>query len=366
MTDRCHDIASAGVYLRGAFGEGNLGDDLLCLAAVGLVSRLLPPGRITVGIRSDQPDLLETRVRRTMGAPGPADMVVFAGGTQLFSFRPDTLPELADRAKRLAWRCLRRHAPPSRRAGPLAAISIGIGPFEVPGTGRAARSLLREMAFVSVRDSLSAALCRKWHVPFCQSADLCFDTSTWLAQPGFPMRRAGSCPSVLIVVRDWPRRAASIRMWRGIREALRQLRNDGLQVDIGVFAAHADRDCTLRLPDETIWCPQGDAQAVIHQLARYDLIVSARYHGLVLACLLGIPAVAIDLEPKLGVAARDLGAAAWRPPFEAAQLYRLASLLLRDWSDASERVAVTRTENFQRASAGNLAFIEWLAANGLR
>lgn len=90
---------------------------------------------------------------------------------------------------------------------------------------------------------------------------------------------------------------------KGLGESARRLADNGWGVDFfGMHAVDASRARALvnenELAKSNIWSECHNTGVFLEQLARYDIVVSQKLHGVVLSAGLGIPCVSIAYEPK--------------------------------------------------------------------
>jgi polysaccharide pyruvyl transferase WcaK-like protein len=335
------------IVLRGNYGAANLGDDALAVAACHVVGRRFPLDAIALTCRdSSYIDLLVPGVvpvdRAFAGAR--AELLVFGGGTQFYSFpltaRGRRVPPsgsgawLAWQASRIREWCSRRLPGQANHFGHACALGVGVGPF-VPGSSkeRAARRALRSMEFVAVRDAVSLAQCESWNVrsPLLRT-DLCFLPGLW-ARRDAPAPDAGS-KSIGVVVRDWPHDTVGSQYMAPLRSAVRALRADGLNVTYILFSTDdVEWRRTLSGDGEDVlsWDPRTSTiEAFLSRLAAFDALISARYHGVVFATLLAKPVICIEIEQKLRAAATALAdnCVLWPQPFRESALLALSRDML--------------------------------------
>ena len=171
---------SSKVYIRGAYGPGNLGDDILMLCVINILKKRFQESDIAVGV--DHPAIAKNFNPRIkwlhIKEPVKADLVVLGGGGQFFSFIPPSkkassvslkVSKLFKSIKAqtdLKSTLLRLYV--GMRGGidkiyfhrRLAAFCIGLGPFD--GGGKLltrAVSVINRCDYISVRDGTSQQHC---------------------------------------------------------------------------------------------------------------------------------------------------------------------------------------------------------------
>jgi len=355
------------IAVKGGYGWGNFGDDALMVAAHQIACnifsasdvvylcnpatyirrRLLPNAQV---LTLKEGDMLEV------------DVLLFGGGTQFYSF-PLTHAGSRTVARRVRavisrpyllllkmfeiW--FQRHSkvmPDKWRA--MAAIGIGIGPF-VEGSieGKKTKALFARMDYVAVRDIKSYELCQRWGVTKARHyTDLCF----W---PGFHAPLIGDLACVAgssidrigVIVRDWPHDEKGDSYYHSLLAVANRLAKDGKAVDFILFAGKGDRVWQKRVKSYkghvVNWEPENSSIGeFIQTLAKYDLFITARYHGAVFATLLCKPSICIGIEQKLEVYADLLaeGGRCWKYPFDADPCLRYISEIEMDYARTTDFV----------------------------
>ena len=305
------------VFLAGAFGQGNPGDEALLqafaggLEGFGPVAASADPTATTAehGVAAVHRD----DVRRVANEIARADGVVVAGGTIFKTLHPSSgrAPlSLLRRTAALAamTRGLRK---------PLALVGVGAAPLRGRPAATLARAIVRAATLLILRDEESAA---------------------HLAEAGAPTpMRVGADAAWTLVGMERP--ALDAGDDRPIVVALSHLAGgrdlaDRLAAGLGPVVASG---LTVRLDP---WQPEGDAELAAAVAARLEaevapppadllsasrdmagarLVLAQRFHALVAAAAAGVPVLAVAHEPKLEGLARRLeqpAVAADAPPAE--------------------------------------------------
>ncbi len=334
------------VVLKGAYGWGNLGDDALMLAALKVLEEKY--ARDEIGIVARPAPYLEKLAPGVCVLPNhgwgfpKGELLVYGGGTQFFSFpktmRSATLTNRAlhhlsnpVRAKEFM---LRRLKPLESAFPKIAALGIGCGPF-VPGSWEEhyARNLFSRMSFVSVRDPESERICKEWNAPnFISGADLC-----WLSH--IPTARENRIstnsrkPKIGVIVRNWSNVAGGESYETALLKTVRHM-SDRAEFHFILFQS-ADSNWREIAQKENRplleWNPMTDSiQSFLERMTAFDLIITTRYHGALFATQLGVPFIAVEIEPKLRMAAETFSGSPpdqasewiWPPPFDQESLER--------------------------------------------
>jgi polysaccharide pyruvyl transferase WcaK-like protein len=336
------------VLIRGGFGYGNFGDDMLMIAAHELTARSVDPEKVAFLVHQD--GYLDTLLPHIRTLPAARTnriatrRLVYGGGTQFYSFRRTRFRRLPrgsailkalagprSFAKKVRSRFAKHHYTTDvEEYDKVAAIGIGIGPFvENSIEERRAKEIFREMDFVAVRDPASLQWCNRWGVKrVVLRADLTFLPDCWeRLQCRMAHRSDGTVQNVGLVVRDWPHSSLGDAYAGNLMVGARKLRQAGFTCDFVCFAKRTDTSFLDRLTKERenviSWNPPHDSVAsFLSKLSHFDAFVTARYHGAIFAAMLRKPVVCINLEPKLELVAQLLGDGArlWNPPFKPAGL----------------------------------------------
>lgn len=331
------------IAVRGGYGYANFGDDCLMVACHEILKRsfaqseyaflcndLEYPCKLVPGIRT-LPNIMEVNIK--------CDLLLFGGGTQFYSF-PKPLSwywmkgsYAFSHPKEILSRLYGAYTrQTSIHGGLTAALGIGFGPFARWSiVSQRAKKLARNLDFLAVRDVASASLCKNWGVKsFIHRSDLCF----WPSLMNSFGLQAASSPrssfrSLGLIVRDWKHDIIGDSYHTQAIDVARRAQNLGLEVSFILFAGAKDAIWSSRIRTEfpvLSWDPYRFAvSAFLDELNRFDILVTARYHGAVFASLLGIPFISIGIEPKLILAAQMLGVGEyiWKFPFNADDCIKL-------------------------------------------
>ncbi|MEM7317359.1 MAG: polysaccharide pyruvyl transferase family protein, partial [Planctomycetota bacterium] len=321
------------VVIIGGFGLGNFGDDLLMLAAVNSVRDVYNAEDITVLIYRGgerychRLDPTSRYVARDAETIIRSQAAIYGGGTQFYDFGPTNLRRSRWES---AWRfwegivsgrmSLANLWSPQEihidieDATRQAAISIGLGPFQGPGSQQIAARKLAGCEFLSVRDDTSMEYCREWGLSHASlHADFGYASSLWGTD--LPELRQPTAPhTVGIIVRDWYRTEMGYRHLPASVELANALARRGHQPKFFVFDRVGDTTSRRLVKRKAIasevWNPNVSSIAAKHDsLAQIDILVTARAHGAIVGSVLGIPSVCTVIEPKLKIMSASLGEA---------------------------------------------------------
>lgn len=326
--------------IAGYFGFGNVGDDLLFLAAVGAVRRRVANAEITVLANSPAAFSRNTGARAvSMWNPvavwraiRSSDRLLFGGGG-IFQDR-------TSRRSLAYYLCLIAAA---QLAGkPVGLCNVGIDPVSSPRLSRWMRRLLARAASpITVRDESSALA--------AAAAGLGRDRVKVTADGVFAFDPpAGVAPvtDALLVVRTPPPGVSTIVL----PELARRLATSPLSCSVAAFQPGEDADMAEAVARGARLraAPAADASTAVATVASARRVISARYHALVLAAMAG--------RPFLGVG----------DPGKIRSLCRQFDMPYLEWTAGADRVGAAYEEwlSAPAPDGGRLRELRLLAESG--
>lgn len=347
-------MSKSGRWIRlvGAFSERNFGDDLLMLASYKFFSSSLPGAVVSIAVSDVSKSGYVTKLcpgavveERFYPIPQAWDYEIYAGGTQFYSFPHDRFfareldvslaKNFAKKSRvlfrKVVWRFLSKIYKTPRRF----AVGIGIGPFE-SGNEEASRKVLAKMEKIWVRDPEALQYPRQWGVSSVEEgADWCF-ASGLVGLPSLPEPKS-EVTRVGVIIRGWDYATKAVGYLEQIVKCCRSLVNGGIDVRVFSFCDLADRKAIVYFRengfDVDVWDP--DLTSIGQYLDRVsacDFLVSARFHGVVVGALLGLPSIGLSVDPKVRQVCRKLGLEkyVWDGDFLADDLSRLSKLMISE------------------------------------
>jgi len=294
---------SGRVFLAGAFGQGNPGDEALLaaftrgighhdavVASTDAAATTAEHGIAAVG--RDDVTAVAREIRR-------ADAVVIAGGTIFKALHPACgRPPLSllRRTAALAavTRALRK---------PLALVGVGAAPIQGAGARGLVRAIVRAADLLILRDDESAGHLADIGAPtpFRVGAD-----PAWILVPDPEPQRAADGPVVVALSHLAGDRHLAAHLAAGlepIADAGIALRLDPWQPDGDIELA---TEVATRLGGRAeIATPPADLREARDDMTAARLVIAQRFHALVAAASAGTPVLAVAHEPKLsGLAGR--------------------------------------------------------------
>lgn len=312
--DDSRDIAVIGNY-----GQGNFGDDLLSDYVIRAITCVVAPNRLIVTGPSGS--YLETWFPGILCVPMDAVFrnpdkgvrkIIFGGGGQFFAFPPATPRNVWGLRKATAFRFRSMIRSVDRRRLEAYAFCVGIGPLEGFAARWITRSILTRIQQISVRDEVSCSFLRELGVDG-------FRMVTDPAVGSLVSLRSSSAihgEKIGIIVRYWPRDMEADKCIASLLQAAALLRDFGHTVEFISFQRQYDEPALelLRTSGEEarIWDPMKDTiQGFCKYLSEFRALVTMRAHGLYAGTLMGVPCIAVEIEPKLRIAAENCGLGAY-------------------------------------------------------
>lgn len=321
------------VYIRGAYGPGNLGDDVLLVCMVNIIKEVVHPSNIYVGVEN-----VTLAKKLNLGVnilhykvPLKVDVVIYGGGGQFFSFKNSKKAYEKDSffarltyfisqnrnpyyaLKRLIYSKDPTVVENLLKTKYVASYSIGIGPFETKGKGFQRLTKFASVAeFVSLRDSKSLSLFKNFFpenkLPIL-TTDPSFNSNDWYIEQIHNM--SDDIYDYTYIIREWPYSEIGRTMIANMITSCRNKQKEGFKVRlISLFNEY----------DKKIIDANNDVEWLVYDLNNlgmndflYELvnnskyIISARAHGVWLPAILGKPVLSIGIENKLEQVANSLG-----------------------------------------------------------
>ncbi|HMR81688.1 MAG TPA: polysaccharide pyruvyl transferase family protein [Niabella sp.] len=359
------------ILLKGYYGFGNLGDDLLFICNYNLLSRLFPESEIDVFTESHYADYLSILSSRQQaiirsGNTGSYDIIWHGGGGVFFDFNEGGKLSLImnkaillvgskiyTRAYTVSKRILGK---PEIRYKKRIGFGIGVGGF-TPSSKKFRHSICQLSSFdcLVVRDQES----RKSALQVCPSlnvlvaTDIVFDKSLWKEFLIKKNTANKTAKRIAIILRDWIM-SDGYNYFEDVYSVAVKLKAKGLQVEFFAFDAHTDQAYISFFTEKGIdvhtWKPEAMKLAsYIALLAEQDLIITSRFHGAVVGACLGIPGICLNIEPKLEAVPEMLGESYHLEALPVGNLFNAALNMLAQEGSA---------EKLDKALADNRAKLE--------
>jgi len=340
------------VLIKGAYGVGNLGDDMLMIACNSLIKKVISEEKTAV--LSHNAKYLKRLLPDTLFIPISScaircDLLVFGGGTQFFSFPLTkkakmfslnqitlTIKSPLKTLKKIYERYILKYRVFPQK---YAALGLGFGPFIAESVEEIkTKKLLKKTDFIAVRDINSLEICRNWGIKNALlRTDLCFIPEIFDIIYDYQERPSSSKKRIGVIVRDWPHSSEGNSYIIPIQEAIKELRSLGFEMQYVLFNKRDKKWIETLINDREsfiLWEPEkNDMKSFFSELHQFDAFITARYHGAVFSAILKKPVICIEIEPKLYHISKLLenGSELWNLPFNSHHLVNLSVNLFKNY-----------------------------------
>lgn len=366
------------VLVRGSYGVGNFGDDILMIATYRLLRECYPPEEIiflsqaTKYVQQIEPGIRTIDYRSKLSS---VDLEVYGGGTQFYSFCHKESGRSFYQNIYKAIRCPRkafyymldRYWRNRPKIGQRVAIGIGVGPFVSNSEEETdVRRLFVNMDYISVRDDYSYKLLKIWGIPQVSYwTDLAFMERIWPEVSHLDLSHTLKPRKIAIIIRDWPHTIKGAAYQKPLKEVVQKLRNQGYHIVYILFKKN-DVQWIETLNDMReeylLWNPQRHTvETFLSSLNEFDCFLTARYHGAVIGAILGKPVICIEVEQKLRLISEVLseGRLLWKPPFTSKECIKLIEELTDNYQSVTQDITNARKREFARAKMMMEEFISF-------
>jgi polysaccharide pyruvyl transferase WcaK-like protein len=308
------------VYVKGAYGPGNLGDDVLLIIMINILKKKFLASDISVGVENPEvAKVLDENVNWVhYKKPVRCDYLIYGGGGQFFSFKKNGTKD--SQLSRLL-NGIKKQCSPIDVVNRLfvklnngvddlvvfkksLAFCIGFGPFECDGFGtQRAKDFLNKVDHVIFRDWKSYDFYLSLGGNLTKTAvrsDPSFNRNNWFGYPSVSI--PNGCVEVFIF-RYWPYTHDGAELINAMMDYAINRKKAGKKVrfvcldkekDYPYYSLHDGLDWLIY--DPSVYTP---SEFMIKMLCDSKLIVSSRAHGVWLSSILGFPSIALKIENKL-------------------------------------------------------------------
>lgn len=363
------------IIVKGFYGEGNLGDDILLLNSYKLIRKYFEPNEIIIQIvqpakyvtslLGEHPTIILGDVFSDFDLL-PSVKAVFIGGG---GFLADHFPTLSffNLAAQFFLRNLgikpflylrefKRRLLKSKKSPEIelrVAAGIEIGPFPLGSKKELASALwLSDFAHVYTRESISFKYGTLWKLKQVRNgSDMAF-----IDKNLYPIKRTHESRKRLIGVipRAWVKKEVEELYLDNLIKSLSSLDK---KFDIAIFLFQKGRDEQIldkfRKEYKIIeWDPSvQDLESYLSCLSEVDIMLSGRFHGSMIAAQYGIPVISLGISPKLENIQQTLlpHAFTWESPFNCADLQEKIIQIDHFYTTHSTDIRSDATRIFQTA-----------------
>ncbi|HIF9256674.1 polysaccharide pyruvyl transferase family protein [Photobacterium damselae] len=302
------------VLVRGAYGSFNFGDDLLLILITSILKDLHCNVDILCSKQKYISKLIDNQARINDGTLYEEyDLLVYGGGTQFYSFfyeekNKDKIISFIKRTYdliinplRIKGAIMRRLHNTPYRCNNLMYIGIGVGPFYNEDSKKEILKKIDNNHLLLVRDQTSKSYLDEFNIKSILCPDLCFTPyiKTYLPVPS----DINIIKKIAIILRDWEY-SEDLSPDR-VLDIYSQFVDCGYEISFVLFSKISDRKWFQKLNkkvDLHIWDPeQNTINEFINVINGFDLIISSRFHGLVISSILNKPFIGLNIEPKIEI-----------------------------------------------------------------
>ena len=312
------------ILLKGAYGQPNFGDDILMMILNNYLKSNDYNFKILVPFKAKYIEslVLLKNIQYYVDHQLDADFLIYGGGTQFYSFPKTKMNSrlllvrsfyenpkeffsyLKNRKKRISLNV---------NADKTMALGIGLGPFNGPNSFNAkknALSKLRDMKYIMVRDKWSHSILQSNNILSTLANDLCFAPQNYLPFEIKDRVKQRKIKSITFILRDWPHTNDNIHIEKCIRFIKKHEGKNKYKFKKIVLFAN-DSNCERLLLKEKIeyikWDPYtSNIQDFIDIIYDTDLVISSRYHGIILSAISKTLFIPIEVDPKLSLFTEDI------------------------------------------------------------
>lgn len=328
------------IVIRGAYGAENFGDDALLYS---LIRNISPEKKIAViGKKNKYINKLFKSIdyySYDEDIELCADVLLWGGGTQFYDFF--SLKFLFKKIlntllspERIFYKLLKVKKGPQIVFKKEVYLCVGFGPFASKKKQNLTAKKIGQGDIIYVRDKESYNYLKSTCNSIYKSEDIC------LLDSEYYVKTTSRKNKIAIVLRDWYY-DDSIKYLNSFLDFYKKHSNE-FNIEFVLFGK--DPSCCLRLKEENIPYLQWDAKKFEIQefsdlLSQYNLVISARYHGIIFALIHQTPSIAIEIEPKLKLVSQEYNnVLLWKKPFNQNELYNLVkSSLISNFQPNSQK-----------------------------
>ncbi|GAB2989229.1 hypothetical protein GCM10027284_02190 [Cyclobacterium sediminis] len=307
------------VLVKGAYGDANIGDDLLLEIVIEALNiQGFNNSNIVVTAKNSN---YMTNKFSNIKVISPArsrfvnsHYLILGGGTQFFSFKKVPVNKknkfgiyfnIIINDFGIIFDFLKSKFSKKLDSKKIA-LGIGLGPFHNENKENKVKSELASFSQVLCRDKQSLYYCEKWGVKSELIADMCLSDLFRKRYPYHHFLNQNKKKVLGIVLRDWIQNDSGNIINNQIFEIISEFSE--FEVKLFVFSKIKDKELISHIRTNNIvnednfyiWDPDSDDFSnYLNKINLCDFIITSRYHAAIFALNFNIPTICLAIDPKL-------------------------------------------------------------------
>ena len=379
------------ILLKGYFGFGNLGDDILMKVSYAILKRIYSDGAISIysentpnnpnftdplefnryihSLLEDTPRLVDWTIRGNY-------KLLFDGGGGIYkdhtygSWQQEVLNTIIKQLSPQQLRRLENYIRSSigklhritfdRRVG----FGVSIGPFRKSSPGYLRKvSEIGSYDVLFVRDQASMDFLEEagFSNRYYRTTDIAFLTKYWLPD-GLRHKKQTQPSKIGVILLDWHQ--DSEVYFQNVKFATDKLGEQGYEVSFFSFQKNYDQQYRAFFNNQVVgWDPHKySLKHFLSLLQTQDVIISARAHGAIMGACLGVPCICLGITLKLEEVSKMLRRSSilLSPPFLPDQIFQAVQQIVNHYTEYVENTLLDRNENEAQVQASETQLLEML------
>lgn len=314
-------VIKSKIALIGAYGEGNIGDDLLMYNVVSWFNKMMPNVVPLLVVRDKKlvthflKELKVDVVDDYMSYEVNCDTVIYGGGTQFFDFgslnKKSIFQRRVEQFKAPVKTLKKKKFKKQINYKKSILLGVGLGPFSSrQSLGYIKfKNTINNSNHIYVRDIKSYNYAQE----ICTTnlylgTDLCYNSLFYEMVSNYIKKDSSiKIKKVGIVLRQWDYdNINQDQLFTTIKKYIEFRKND-FDFDLILFRKKKDKEIlkhfkSLKDTSVYIWDSEEDSfDNFLKKYSTYDLIITSRFHGAIISGLLEIPFITIEVDPKLQI-----------------------------------------------------------------